>query len=496
MGLNVSTVVDISTRIAAGGVPRVSFGTGLLLTVDDSLPSGGPDKVKIFNNLATASSFLGSGAALDAAAVWFSAEGGAKSLYVGRWATSDIPTSLVGGVTGTTAQLGVANAAFVVGEQEVSVDLSSASTFADIATAIETATQALATGAPMDSRFSGATFEYDTDHFVLELTTSDDIGGPFESPAAGTDISELLGMDAGSSPTYQIGADQETAVEAITAILTLVTDGAPIALMLAEDAPDTLNSVDTRETVAAFAEGGDYIFGQRDTADQALVANDTTSESALAFAAQQSHVAAVYTRDGELPDVALMATMSAQDLNQPASIITPHAKALAGVLPTDINATQLAELTRKRTNVYTNVGGLPSLVGGYTSKNGNWLDAVWWLLWAQNELVTGIWNAMRGSRRLTNAILVDELTQAMQTGVRNGGIQPGRKASSSTKQDIINTTGNTAFDGVMVSGYVIWVEPIAQRASADIDNRIGRLKVWVTGSEAIHKVLGDIIFSN
>ena len=105
----------------------------------------------------------------------------------------------------------------------------------------------------------------------------------------------------------------------------------------------------------------------------------------MAFSRNQGQVAATYSRAGEKPDVGLAAFQSAQRLDNAASIATAHAKGLPGVAATDITPTQYAELRRKRVNVVTSVGGLSTLVGGYTSRAGYWLDATWWLLWMKNR---------------------------------------------------------------------------------------------------------------
>ena len=120
--------------------------------------------------------------------------------------------------------------------------------------------------------------------------------------------------------------------------------------------------------------------------------------------------------------------------------------------------TQFVELTRKRVNIVTNVGGLPTMVGGYTSRAGYWLDATWWLLWIKNEMELSIWNGMRGSRRYTPAIMTDNITGVLSTGVLNGGIQPGGRVNAQTKADIIAVTGNQDFDGVLTAGYQLWVQ--------------------------------------
>ena len=90
--------------------------------------------------------------------------------------------------------------------------------------------------------------------------------------------------------------------------------------------------MDTRTAAAAWTQAGDKIFGLRETAAQALVTNDATSHSALAFAANQGKVASIFDSVGALPDIGLLALMSSQRLHQPASIITAHAKALPGVV--------------------------------------------------------------------------------------------------------------------------------------------------------------------
>ena len=72
MGLDISTVVDISTRIAAGGVPRLDFGQGLLITADDTLPAGGTGKAQRFSGIAEVNAAFDAGDLLDAASslVW------------------------------------------------------------------------------------------------------------------------------------------------------------------------------------------------------------------------------------------------------------------------------------------------------------------------------------------------------------------------------------------------------------------------------------------
>ena len=495
MALEQSTIVRITATIAAGGVPRLPFGRGLLITQDSAIAAGGSGKAVLVASFNEANNLLSAGDALDAARTWFSADPIPQGLWLGRWAEMDVNTSLVGGTgIGTVAALAVAGSTFNVGGLNVTVDLSSLMTYAAIASSVQAAIVAL-TGI-----YAGATFEYDTDHFVLTLAGGQDIGFlTTHSAGTGTDVSGLLAMRSDSTgAVYRQGRDAESLTDAIGEMLEVSSSGRPVAIFFADDVPETYGTpaVNSRQEVAALAETGDYVFAQIDTADQALVTNDATSESAVGFSNQYRHTAGVYSKPGTRPDIALVAAMSGQNLDNPGSIITPHPKPLGGASSTDITTGQKNELKRKRTNVYTNVGGLPSLLGGYTFKAGSWLDAEWALLWLKNRMTSEIFNSQRASRRFSSAILLDTVTRVMNNAVRNGMVQPGRKVSAQIKADIISVTGNIEFDGTLTTGYLVWVQAPSQAVPTDLENRIGRFKVWMVGSDAIHETFGDLVFQN
>ena len=89
MALDISTFVDITTQVAAGGVPLERFGRGLLITTDDAISAGGSGKVQLYTTLNGFSGDFDAGDAMDAASVWFSADPIPQGLWVGRWAATD-----------------------------------------------------------------------------------------------------------------------------------------------------------------------------------------------------------------------------------------------------------------------------------------------------------------------------------------------------------------------------------------------------------------------
>ena len=427
MALDVSTFVDIRTQIAAGGVPSVDFGRGLLVTINPAIAAGGSGKAVLFNNITEATAVLGAGAALDAAAVWFSANPGPQALWVGRWATAAVATTLRSGAAPTVAANGCAVGMLptlrilVERQRRYSGHFGCDHLRRDCHGVPSTDCAA-------GGIFTGATFTY---FDAVAQPIHVDAGGrrmlstllTLELQPLALTYPPRLGFAQSDSPTYLLGHAIETITEALGEMGAIAAGS--VAVMLAGDAPLVVGAVDTRTAAAAWVQAGDKIFGLRETAAQALVTNDATSHSALAFAANQGQVASVFDSVGALPDVGLLALMSAQRLNQPASIITAHAKPIPGVAASDITPTQYEELRRKRVNIVTRVGGLSRLVGGFTSRADYWLDASWWLLWIKNEMEVAVWNALGSSRRLTPGQLTDAVTAVLNVGVLNGGIQPG-----------------------------------------------------------------------
>lgn len=499
MSLDVRTIVNVTTRIETGGVPRLAFGRGLLVTTDDALPAGGNSKAQLFTALSDVEDKFGiSSDAYEAAAVWFAADPVPQGLYIGRWANVDVDTVLRGSEPDILSALTQADASFRLNGSDVTVNLSADTSYADVAAGIQTAIRSDVADA------SGWTFTYDStnERFVLTLDDAGAIeGGAFEahSMGSGTDISAALGLDAGSDPEYLLGSDAETISAGVDAMIDTSVGGEPVAVMLAGDVPDTYDhggqtGLDTRDGLVVWSADADAVFALRETDDGLLTTGETTSKAAVALANSRGNVAAFYAAAGEYPDIGLMARMSSQNFDSPASIISPQGDTLPGVTAVSLTAAQFAELKRKRVNVYATVGGLPSFLGGYTSRAGYWLDAVWFLRWLESEVESAVWNTLRGARRFTRAQLYNALLGVMQRGVRAGGLQPGREVTAATKADIRSTTGNREFDGILTTGFLVWVDTVPSQF--DRNSRIVRFKVWCVGSDAVHEVVGDIIFTN
>ena len=273
-------------------------------------------------------------------------------------------TTLRGGTAPTVAAgaapLNATNGSFHYDGDDYAVALGSASTYAAIATVIQTAIAA---------NLTGATFTYDTasGRFLLtrpDATAGDAFFGP-HSAGTGTAIETALGMAQASNPLHLQGHDAEDPDAAWAEINRVVTGRQPVLAMRDEGTPDTFGGADTDDALKAFAQTIKAIYMTRST---------TMAPIEDAFDNQQHHVGSWLTDAGELPDVGAAARLSAVDYDGAATQISLHGKALVNVAPTEIDDTDFADLQAIRGNIYTTVDGNPSAIDGFTGNTNYYLD--------------------------------------------------------------------------------------------------------------------------
>ena len=514
-GLPISTTVQISASISAGGVMRTDFGLGLLIGLSDALSASGTGKMAFYTDIESVVDAGHDGETLAAARVWFSADPPPQGLYIGRWAPTDVNTRLIGSAPTVAANAAPLNSATgsirINGVNVTGINLSSATTHTAIATILQTSIRA-ASGL---TGFGSATVTYDTTGnngqgaYVLDVGGITAIMGGSVLNAVntddppvqqGADISVALGWR--NPTTYLEGTAAETLTEAIGDMIPLATSGAPVLIMLDGSAPAAVGGVDSREALAGFVNAGQYFAFIRDNDSDTLETNEQDSFSSYVFENQLSKVEPIlgnteinFGAGTNYVDVAANALLSAQRLNLPQQIITTHLKVLPGATARRIDAGQLAELTRKRTSAYGVIAGLPSLIGGFAGRAGVWADAQYWLLWVQNELELAIFNAQRAARRFNTVILTDTILQVMDTVVQSGGLLPGGRVNAPMRFEISQVVGNPDFDGILPTGFFLWVEGPNQRTDLDRENRIGRFSIWMTPADAIHDVVGTVRLS-
>ena len=156
MAIPISEFFTVTTKIEVGGVTALDFGRGLVLTTDNSISAGGAGKVGYYTDAEQVNGVFGSDSEPGkAAAKWFSYDPYPQGLYIGRWAANTVSTSLQGDTPSALDDLTLANATFSLYGEDVTVDLSSQTTFAAVASTIATAiTSTGYTGALVEAAYN------------------------------------------------------------------------------------------------------------------------------------------------------------------------------------------------------------------------------------------------------------------------------------------------------------------------------------------------------
>lgn len=496
MALEISDIVRVTASVRPRGVLRRGLGNLLFLTTDDSvLSAGGAGKVRSYSRFsAVADDFDAGTQPYIAAQIWFSQSPFPRNFAVGRWANVAANSTITGGAPSALAMLqAVSDGSFRFNGVDVTaVDFSGATSYADVAAALQTAFRAA------DAAFAAATVTYSASpsRFEIDMGSFAMFSGVFEphSAGTGTDISSLLGLDAASGATYRQGSDQEDAADALDAIAEL----AEFYFVVVERA---FNGTQTMRDVSAWAGAGEYMFSAESNEAGALVANEAVTELAQMSALQSPRTWATWSRTADYKAASIAARFSSVEFEAPNSLITGKFKTLIGTTPDTITLTEKQELDRKRVNHYSPFGTDNIYAEGQTLSNGGWIDVQYWLDWIVNAIRVDVYNLLRSSPRVPQtpagmSTIKEVIERVCQRGVVNGGIAP-RQVSPGMALDIRQATRVLDFDGFLSAGYLVYVTPIAEQSQADREAREAPpFRVWLAGSGAVHFADVDLTFEN
>lgn len=492
--LTIRDVVRVSATIAPRGALRREFGITMFLTDDDTLNTGS-GRVEVFNDFrAIVSRFDESTEPYKAGSIYFQQEPFPKNLIVGRWFSSAASGKVEGAqISALSALTGISDGAMEInGEQITGMDFTSATSFADIATEVQTQLQVgTATGnanatVAYDARNRRLVIDSVTTGAAVTMTVA-------EAPSAGTDVSALLGLATGAV-AYD-GADAETIQDALNAIFALNSTWYHLILD---------NTIETETNVLAVNEWiapQIFLYSAGDSSAQTIVTGDTTSTFAQLAALEPSRTFGTWSATADYKAASASARLSSWNPAARNSVFTMKFRQLPGTLADDITSTVKTELDRKRVNHYSPFSDVNMFAEGTTFDPDVFIDVRMFVDWMVNALEVDLFNLLVQSSRVpqtdaggTSIYNVIELV--CQEAIRNGGIAPGQ-LSEALRADVIAATGNTDFDGFLTKGYLIYVPPFAEQSQADRNARKSTPpRLWVKGAGAIHSIELGLTFEN
>ena len=494
MTIDISTIVSVSQAQAPVSTQRRDIGEGLFLTTDGSvLSASGANKMRRYETMDEVAADFGSTTEPYAAATaWFAQNPPPKALWVARWATSDVVTTLTGGSHGTVANLQASDAEFTIDGTNITVDTSGASTHAAIATAIQAALIA-ASNTDLDN----CTVTYANNAYVLTLNGPEDIGyATAVSGGSGTDISGHLGwLSTSTGVVYQAGiAQKEEADEALDAIVAI--NDSPYLILPDVTIPDNPSGLTkaTLPTIASWTETrGRYCAVLPGFGDASLVANETTSNLATLFDTQYDSVVTMWSSKANYKHVSAAARMSAIPWGEPGSFMSPFMKALPGFDGDTFTTTQKTELDRKRTNYHVDIHGYPVFLPGVVVKNDYWWDYTVFMDWLGDTIETEVFDTMRLSNNVPYTevglgVLADTINNVCRRARDAGAIAPGNLSVAMTA-NLRQVTGDSDHSGYLPNGYELYFPPISSVTDSQRASRVAPDgSLWLVGSGNIQKV--------
>ncbi|MEE9451375.1 MAG: DUF3383 family protein [Gammaproteobacteria bacterium] len=495
---DINNIVTVNTTITTGGLIAREFGITLWISPNADLPASDPLRTYADLDQVEADFAAGSSPVL-AATVYFGAEVTPKNLMIGRWIDTDIAAELVGGELPALATItAISDGSLIMNGQSVTaIDFSSDASYADVATTLETAL--LGAGVSVTVVFDSLTTSFTIETVAVGAAATLTFA---TTEGSGTDISDLFALSSTTAVSLSQGTDQQTIEEAFQNFQSINNIFYFVTLDSTENDTQTVIDLSTEifdKIYFYFAESSD---------PQALVTNETTSTFAQLFAQQSSRTAGDWTPEtSENLAIASAAFWSGQtNFEGTNSVPNTNLKNRPLIDPSILTTSQATELSRKRVNDFTPIGGgtTSQTVSnvyqfGYMFQNGIWQDIRYGVDWLSNAIQVAVLDLLievnRTPQTIEGQALIKETIETVcKQGITNGLLAPGI-VSAPTKSQIISITGNSLFNGTLALGFLVFPQPLSTLSTQDRNARkMPPFYVWTKGSGAVNSVDINLIF--
>lgn len=495
MALSINNIVNVQLNTVPKAPLRKDFGTIALLT---------PEAGTIFNDEKTryvyvnsqqdVESIFGTNSQTAKATIPFFAQSPrAKTLFIARWNKKavNIPASyntLTSSPVNTSMEVlkRISSGYFslrIGTEQQVieSVDLSSATTHEEVATALTTA---------LNSHGINVSWDVDGNRFILKSTTAGNqpdklIGYSVEGSGSGAYLGKMLGLEDGQASIYRgvdsIDIPSETIGEALFNLGEVNNNF--YGLTVADSLTD-----DQIKTCAEYAQANTKLFGVT-VNKSSHIENVNTNVFKTLKDASLDHTLAIYDKNDLYAVVSALARLLSVNYAANNSTITLKFKQQPTITADDITLTEYMKCKALGINIYTYYDDVAMISEG-TVVGGKFADEIVILDWftdaVQKEVFTSLYTSPT-KLPLTDkgqAILMASVEKVALEAVNNGAIAPGVWGGDSF--------GNLNKGDFLENGFYIWATPMDTLSTSDREQRKATpIQVALKLAGAIHSV--DVI---
>lgn len=489
MPISASQIVQVNPRILASGASNLEF-NGLLLTKNSVIPTG---QVLNFADLTGVGEYFG----LDSeeyslATVYFLGYDNSfikpKKLLFAKAIPASIQAFMRGGAVTDLASLQAIESGNLditldgVNENIEEIDLSSATSFSEVASIIQTALRAANTE---KEAYTLATVTYSSTFKAFTITNGS-LGSESTTAFPSGTVANALNLTEDLGAVLSQGSDALSYVSQMTAITNVDQNWVNFTTTWTCTEEDVLGYADW-----ANSQGVDYLFIYGDSSPTLLQAN---SEATIAYAIKEANLSAVAGCYGnqEYP-VFIMAIGASIDWTRVNSVITTAFKSQSGLPANDLTSTDALNLISQGMN----------FVGDYATRNDNfifnypgqmfgdyaWIDAYWGAVWLKNQVQAACMFGFNATGRapytergytLVRSWIQDPINSALNNGV----IDVGLTLSETQIATINNEAGLDIATEVANTGYFLLVADPG--ASARVNRESPTIGLWYTYGGAIN----------
>jgi len=465
--LSINRLIKVDVNLAPAGAQAQDISTLLILGSSNVIDT--TERYRMYGSISEVAADFGTTAAeYLAALLYFEQSPQPAQLLIGRWAKTATAGKLVGGVVPATNQAIAVWNAITTGSFKVSVDGTSHS-FTGLNFATQTNLNGVASvlQTALTGTFSGATVVWNSNYSRFEFT-SGTTGATssvsfLEAASSGSDISALLvgtAADATNGAYLVVGVAAQSALDTVSLFdLNYGQTWYGLTICGATDS-DHL-------AVAPFIEAttSKHIYGVSTQEAGVYSSVSTTDIAYLLSQAKYNRTVIQYSSSTPYSVCSLLGRILTTNYNANNSVITLMYKQEPGIVPEQLNITQVNALEAKSCNVFVAYNNSTAIIEQGKVSSGDFLDTIIGTDWLALSIQTDLYNLLYTSTSKIpqtdagNNILATAIENRCSQGVANGLLAPGVWQSGGF--------GALKQNDYLAKGFYVYAPPIALQAAAD-----------------------------
>lgn len=469
-GLSIGRLIRATVNLSPLAAQRRGFGT--LLTLGDSDVMSPGEAFRTYTGAEAVVAEFGTNApeSLEAQS-YFGQTPKPQTMMIGRWARTDTPAVLNGGVLNATEQLMPSWVAITTGSFSILVN-GVAKNITGLTFAAQTNLNGVANiiNTALTTAAAGVTCVWDGIRFVFTsvATGEEAILGYISavSPAAGTDISaKLKGTSQTASPPVN-GFDAESPVDAVARAAN--QSGKWFGLTFAASVPPT---DDQAIAVATLIESLELerMYGATITSTTVLDGNVTTDLASRLKALKFNRTFTQYSANVHAV-ASLFGRAFSVNFSANRSTITLMYKQEPGIVAEYLTETQAGVLKAKNCNVFVNYINDTAIIQYGVMASGAYFDEIHGLSWFKDTLQNAEYNLLYQSKTKVPQTdpgqneLIATASRACDEAVNNGLAAPGQWNADGF--------GQLSRGDYLKTGYYIFASPLALQDQSQREGRV------------------------